>query len=90
MLEADGPSYGGRMINISPARTASDIEIRPIGEDEISAWDRALLRGFLSPHEGDGTEVRHRQFVPGRWLAAARNLRRAGLSSVPTAATTWS
>ncbi|MEV6681559.1 sterol carrier protein domain-containing protein [Streptomyces erythrochromogenes] len=58
------------MINETPAQTGFDIEIRPIGEHEITAWDRALMRGFLSPHEGDGTEVRRRQFVPGRWLAA--------------------
>lgn len=58
------------MIDSSPAQTASDIEIRPIGEHEITTWDRALMRGYLSPHEGDGTEVRQRQFVPGRWLAA--------------------
>ncbi|MEU9133020.1 GNAT family N-acetyltransferase [Kitasatospora sp. NPDC048540] len=58
------------MIDAPPAQAAFDIEIRPIGEHEITTWDRALMRGFLSPHEGDGTEVRHRQFVPGRWLAA--------------------
>ncbi|WP_354641274.1 GNAT family N-acetyltransferase [Kitasatospora camelliae] len=46
------------------------IEVRAVTEDELPVWDRAIARGFLRPHVGDGTEYRKLIFEPGRMLAA--------------------
>ncbi|MFD7413949.1 GNAT family N-acetyltransferase [Kitasatospora purpeofusca] len=46
------------------------IEIRAIGEDEVEAWDRALVKGFLRPHIGPATDFRRRQWEPGRMVGA--------------------
>lgn len=46
------------------------IEIRAIGEDEVEAWDRALVKGFLRPHVGPAAEFRRRQWEPGRMSGA--------------------
>ncbi|MER5640392.1 GNAT family N-acetyltransferase [Kitasatospora sp. NPDC002227] len=58
------------MVDEPAVQPASGIEVRAIGEHELSAWDRALMRGFLRPQQPDATEVRRLQFEPGRWLAA--------------------
>ncbi|WP_344462673.1 GNAT family N-acetyltransferase [Kitasatospora kazusensis] len=51
-------------------RQGRDVEIRPITEEEIPAWCKALRLGFLRPHIADASELVRRQFLPGRLLAA--------------------
>ncbi|MGW2400935.1 GNAT family N-acetyltransferase [Kitasatospora sp. NPDC001664] len=46
------------------------VEIRYITEDELPAWERALARGFLRPHIGEGGEFRRLQFEPNRFQGA--------------------
>lgn len=48
------------------------VEIRAISEDELPAWEHAMLLGFLQPGAGDGepTPYSSAHFEPGRWLAA--------------------
>jgi len=58
------------MGNDAHGRPGEAIEIRAITEDENPVWDRALARGFLRPHVGDGTEWRRLTFEPGRSLGA--------------------
>ncbi|MFG2679496.1 GNAT family N-acetyltransferase [Streptomyces sp. NPDC048392] len=50
----------------------TDIDVRPITEDEFPDWNRALNTGFLqSPVvAAEQLEARRRQFVPGRLLGA--------------------
>ncbi|AUG78135.1 hypothetical protein CFP65_3337 [Kitasatospora sp. MMS16-BH015] len=71
------------MVDETPVRPGTGgIEIRPVTEQELPQWDRAVLRGFLTPHHADGTEARRRMFEPGRWLAAVDHT--AGGSYVAT------
>ncbi|MBP0452109.1 GNAT family N-acetyltransferase [Kitasatospora sp. RG8] len=50
--------------------TVGGIEIRPIAEDEVEDWDRALVLGFLRPHVESAADYRRQQWEPGRMLAA--------------------
>ncbi|WP_441245386.1 GNAT family N-acetyltransferase [Kitasatospora sp. McL0602] len=54
----------------TPEQAGKGIEIREITEQEIPVWDRAVMRGFLSPHHPEGNDARRKQFEPGRWQAA--------------------
>ncbi|MGF1429299.1 GNAT family N-acetyltransferase [Kitasatospora sp. LaBMicrA B282] len=56
--------------NSATATTDDDIEIRPIGEDEIAAWGAAVNLGFLRPQDPDGEEYRRLRYHPGRMQAA--------------------
>ncbi|WP_320778883.1 GNAT family N-acetyltransferase [Streptomyces sp. CRN 30] len=50
----------------------ADIDVRPITEDEIPQWNRALNTGFLRVPTASEEQLRARrlQFVPGRLLGA--------------------
>jgi len=55
------------------------IEIRAITEDELQAWEHAMLLGFLQPAQDDeATEYSRMHFEPGRWLAACEGGRIVG------------
>lgn len=51
---------------------SSDIDVRPITEDEFADWQRALAVGFLQPPvlTPEVLATRRRNFVPGRLLGA--------------------
>ncbi|GAA1971067.1 GNAT family N-acetyltransferase [Kitasatospora viridis] len=63
---------------------ADDLRVRPITDDEIAIWGRAVSRGFLRAGLPDAEELRRLRHVPGRALAAFEGERIVGtLRSMP-------
>ncbi|WP_327678335.1 GNAT family N-acetyltransferase [Kitasatospora sp. NBC_00458] len=60
----------GRPTEQKQTGVADGIEIRAIAEDEIGAWDRALVVGFLRPHVASAADYRRLQWEPDRLLTA--------------------
>ncbi|MEU3573800.1 GNAT family N-acetyltransferase [Kitasatospora sp. NPDC036755] len=59
----------GTSIDHSAVDTVNGLQVRAVSLDEVEAWDKALAFGFLRPHRERATEVRRRQWEPGRMLA---------------------
>lgn len=59
-------------------RGADDFDVRPITEDELSAWTQAMDASFLMPTPDGALAYRREYFQPGRALGAFSGQRCAG------------
>ena len=57
---------------------ASDVEIRPVTEDELEAWVRAMQASFLEPALEGATDYAREFYTPGRSLGAFSGKRCVG------------
>lgn len=78
---ASAARNGGRR-SVSPVgngqRDASDVEIRPVTEDELDPWVRAKDASFLEPTPDGAADYVREFYTPGRVLGAFSGLRCVG------------
>ncbi|MFJ7912173.1 GNAT family N-acetyltransferase [Kitasatospora sp. NPDC096204] len=59
----------GNSIDHAAVDTVNGILVRAVSQNEVEGWDKALAFGFLRPHLPPATDIRRRQWQPGRLLA---------------------